>query len=60
MAVSTDALQRYSGIYRTNGYEDISDAQILFPDLFITLPDLSVVTKSRIQGFNRALFIHGR
>ncbi len=56
MAVSTVALQEYKGIYRANGYEDIPDAQIHFPGLFVMLPDGSVVTKSKVQGYYQALF----
>jgi hypothetical protein len=56
MAVSTLALQGYRGVYIGNGYEEVPDAHVLFPDLFVTLPDRSIVTKSKIRGYYRALF----
>ncbi|NNC87606.1 MAG: hypothetical protein HKN82_03995 [Akkermansiaceae bacterium] len=56
MGVSTVALRNYKGIYRGGGYEDIPHARVLFPDLFVTLPDRSMVTKSKIRGYYQALF----
>ena len=56
MAVSSLFLQNYRGIYRASGYEDVSDAHDLFPDLFVTLPDRSIVSKSKIRAYYQALF----
>ena len=56
MAVSMISLQQYKGIYRVSGYEDILEAQIFMPDLFVALPDGNVVTKSKIRAYYGALF----